>query len=151
MLKRISQEVPRHKILIEDICEKLVVFPKPINGKFKGGLSSIIPRLVKVQPIPIESGLPVSDGAKNKMRTLLDIWDSVLKDQFDEVFIRIIEPIIYENSLNYDIEFLKKFEKVSKIEDIPELLNELGSPMKSDTEVDKRKKDIYVIVATTLK
>ena len=150
-LKRISQEAPRHIILIEDIWEKLVVFPKPINGKFVGDLSNFIPRLVNVQPVPIKSGLPVSDGAKNKMRTLLDTWDSVLKDQFDEVFIRIIEPIIYENSLNYDIEFLQKFEKVSKIEDIPELLIELGSPSKSDTEADKRRKDIYVIVATTLK
>ncbi|CAI2387349.1 unnamed protein product [Moneuplotes crassus] len=150
MLRRFIQDAPQHTILIEDICDKLVVFPQPVNGKFVGDLPHLIPLLQKESPVPTNIELPISDGARNKMRKLLDVWDTVLKKQMDKLFIGIIEPLIYQNSLDYDIEFLKKFETISKIEDIPEFLFEIGSPLENDTEADKSKKDVYVIIAATL-
>ncbi|CAI2376220.1 unnamed protein product [Moneuplotes crassus] len=150
MLKRFAKEAPRHKVLISDICEKLQVFPKPVNGNFIGNLPKFIPLLSKLRPIKLNSELPISDGAKNKMRVLLDVWDTVLKEQLDKVFDEIIEPIVYESSLNYDIEFLKSFETIKEIEDIPDFFLKIGAPSDSDTESDKIKKDIYIIIATTL-
>lgn len=145
-LKEISKSVPEHKERIKDICKKLVIFSSPVNGRFVGenSLSQISEKLLQAKGIRLEPDLPISNGAKNRMRMILDTFDKVLVEQFDFFFSGIVEPMVYKNSLEYNIETLKDFRKLQRMEDMHDYLIEKVIRSNATDIASLRISDIHV-------
>ena len=120
-LSRLALEIPEHTELILDIKKKFVIFPKPIKGKYnwKTQLELIRQKVGHINSIDIDPDLLISDGAKNKMREFLDAWERLLKDNFDSLFDAFFKPMLMGASLDLDIESIKLFQSIKKVEDIP--------------------------------
>lgn len=121
-LARLFNELPEHSELILDIKYKYKIFPKSSYGKFNGenDLAIIRQKLSTLKPTMVDPELCISDGAKNKMRQFLDVWDEQLKINFDSLFDDILKGMVVKFASELDVDGIKDFKSPSKMEDLPD-------------------------------
>jgi hypothetical protein len=152
-LARLAEEIPEHSEMILDIKKKFVIFPKPIHGKFNEDkqLAIIRQKLSKIKPTLIDPDLHISDGAKNKMREFLDVFDKQLKDNLEKLFEDYLSPLVMKSALELDIESIKEFKSLTKIEELPDFLIKKMQSFVGESEEGTCTAIVYLIIIESIK
>lgn len=154
MLKGFAEDLPKYREILLDMWTKLLIFPCPTNKQFIGDkiLSQFTEKIINISPTPLNPDLPISNGAKNRMREILDSWDNALIGQFDIMFDRLFRKLSIESALICDIPTLKSF---AEIDDFTKLLGFMHQRVKILLNINSleslRSADDFALVAYQLK